>query len=158
VIWTAVVVIAAAEFGAARDAWRKGSEQTVTVGLAMPPTDLSAPGTFLFSTREAIAGRRLNRFAASLRTAPRRAAFVAAEEQTMGDAGLDDDEIAMVLARDWSALIRAGVHVQVLTFIAAAVGQNLWDLGADQVGCTRDELIDACPRPVRGVPEGMRPS
>ena len=112
----------------------------------------------MFSTRQAIDGRRLNRFAASLRTASRREAFAAAEEQIMRDAGLDDDEIAMVLARDWSGLIRVGAHVQVLTFIAAAVGQNLWDVGADQVGCTRDELIGACPRPVRGVPEGMRAS
>ena len=73
----------------------------------------------------------------------------------MREAGLDDGEIEMVLARDWSGLIRAGAHVQVLTFIAAAVGQNLWDVGADQVGCTRDQLIAACPRPVHGLPDGM---
>jgi protocatechuate 4,5-dioxygenase alpha chain len=128
------------------------------VGLATPPTDLSEPGTFLFSTREAVTGRRLNRFASSLRTPSRRADFAAAEERTMREAGLDENQIAMVLARDWSALIRAGGHVQVLTFIAAAVGQTLWDLGADQVGCSRNELIAACPRPVGGVPAGMHPS
>jgi protocatechuate 4,5-dioxygenase alpha chain len=128
------------------------------VGLTTPPTDLSEPGTYLFSMRQAIEGRRLNRFTASLRAAPRRAAFAASEEATMREAGLDDSEIAMVLTRDWSALIRAGAHVQLLTFVAAAVGQDLWDVGADQVGCTRDELIGACPRAVRGVPAGMRRS
>ena len=39
---------------------------------------------------------------------------------------------------------------------SAAVGQGLLDVGADQVGCTTPELIEALPRPVGGVPMGMR--
>jgi protocatechuate 4,5-dioxygenase alpha chain len=128
----------------------------VAAPLAPPEQDLSEPGTFLFSMREAITGQRLNRFAATLRTPGARTAFAADEESTMRAAGLDDRELTMVLARDWTGLIRAGGHVQVLTFIAAAIGQNLWDVGADQVGCSRDELIEACPRPVTGVPARMR--
>jgi protocatechuate 4,5-dioxygenase, alpha chain len=128
----------------------------VSAALAPPVQGLSEPGTFLFSVREAIAGHRVNGFAATLKAPGERAAFAADEEATMRAAGLDDREVAMVLDRDWAGLIRAGGHVQLLTFIAAAVGQNLWDVGADQVGCTRDELIEACPRPVTGVPERMR--
>jgi protocatechuate 4,5-dioxygenase alpha chain len=128
----------------------------VATALVTPVQDLSEPGTFLFAIDEALAGRRINRFAASLKSPDARAAFAAAEETTMRTAGLESRELAMVAARDWSGLIRAGGHVQLLTFIAAAIGQNLWDVGADQVGCTRDELIEACPRPVRGVPAQMR--
>ena len=129
--------------------------QTGAVALPSPDLDLSEPGTYIFSTRQAIDGRRLNRFAATLKCPQRRAEFAADEQATMRAGGLSGDEMAMVSARDWHGLIRAGTHVQLLTFIAAAVGQNLWDVGAHQVGCTRDELIEACPRPVNGLPAGM---
>lgn len=124
--------------------------------LEPPAQDLSEPGTFLFGLDDALAGRRLNRFAATLKTPERRAAFAADEEGVMRAAGLGDGEIAMVLARDWDGLIRAGAHVQLLTFITAAVGQGLLDVGAAQVGCATHELIDALPRPVAGVPAAMR--
>ena len=126
-------------------------------GAIQPPVqDLSEPGTYLFGLDDALAGQRLNRFAATLKTAERRAAFAADELGVMRAAGLDDREIAMVSARDWDGLIRAGAHVQLLTFITAAVGQGLLDVGADQVGCTTPELIEALPRPVGGVPMGVR--
>lgn len=130
--------------------------QTEAVGLQTPELDLSEPGTYIFTTRQAVSGRRLNRFADTLKTPSRRSEFAAAEQESMRAGGLDEAEMAMVSARDWNALIRAGAHVQLVTFIAAAVGQNLWDVGADQVGCTREELIEACPRPVHGLPEAMR--
>jgi hypothetical protein len=126
------------------------------VGIDTPVLDLSQPGTYLFTMQQALGGKRLNRFASTLRTPDARAAYAAAEEPALRAAGLGEDEIAMVLERDWAGLIRAGAHVQVLTFIAAAIGQNLWDVAADQVGCSRDELILACPRPVSGLPNGMR--
>lgn len=124
--------------------------------LAPPVQNLSQPGTYLFGTRQALAGRRINRLAATLKTPERREAFAADELAAMSAAGLHDDEVAMVLERDWDGLIRTGGHVQLLTFIAAAVGQGLVDVGADQVGCTVQELVDAMPRPVRGVPAGMQ--
>lgn len=126
------------------------------MGIDTPVLDLSEPGTYLFTMQQALGGQRLNRFASTLRAPERRAAYAADEEAALDAAGLSEDEIAMVLERDWASLVRAGAHVQVLTFIAAAIGQNLWDVGADQVGCSRDELIEACPRPVSGLPDGMR--
>ncbi len=128
----------------------------MTGALAPPVQDLSEPGTYLFGLHDAHAGRRLNRFAATLKTADRRATYAADERSAMEAAGLDDREIGMVLARDWDGLIRAGAHVQLLTFIAAAVGQGLLDVGAAQVGCATRELAAALPRPVGGVPMGMR--
>jgi len=123
--------------------------------LQPPPLELGEPGTFVFSVADAHRGRALNRFAASLRDPSRRAAFCADERRTMRDAGLDDDTVELVCARDWTGLMRAGGHLQVLLLIAHAVGLTLWDLGAHNVGCDPSELIAACPRRVHGLPRAM---
>jgi protocatechuate 4,5-dioxygenase alpha chain len=124
--------------------------------LPAPPLELGEPGTFVFGVEEASRGRALNRFAASLRDPPRRTAFAADEATVLRDAGLDEEVVELVLTRDWTGLMRAGGHLQVLLLIAHALGLTLWDIGAHNVGCEPSELIASCPREVHGLPDQMQ--
>lgn len=128
----------------------------MTTTLPPPAFDLGPPGTFLFSVREAVRGQRINRFALTLRAPERRAELLADEAATLARAGLATDEIELIRRRDWTALIEAGGHLQLLLVIAAALGGSLWDIGAHNAGCTADELRHAVPRKVAGLPEAMR--
>jgi protocatechuate 4,5-dioxygenase alpha chain len=123
--------------------------------LPPPEFELGEPGTFVFTVDDARRGRDLNRFAASLRDPERRAWFAADERAAMSGTGLDPATIDLVLARDWTGLMRAGGHLQVLLWIAHSVGDTLWDLGAHNVGCAPEELVAACPRVVEGLPDAL---
>ncbi|HWL45209.1 MAG TPA: hypothetical protein VNQ73_19860 [Ilumatobacter sp.] len=120
--------------------------------LPLPAFDLDPPGTYLFTVHEAVRGQRINRFALTLRSPERRAELAADEVATLEAAGLTDDEIELIRRRDWTALIEAGGHLQLLLVIVAALGGTLWDIGAHNAGCTADELRDAVPRKVAGLP------
>ena len=48
-----------------------------------------------------------------------------------------------VRARDWTALIKAGGHLQAVLKIAATVGQNLWHVGAHNAGVPVEEMLAA---------------
>lgn len=119
-----------------------------------PEFDLGEPGTIEFTARRALQGRVLNRFALSLRSAGNRAEFLADEDAVMVAHGLGAEERRLVAARDWTGLLMAGGHLQAILKLAATVGQNLWDIGAHNVGVPRQELLDACPRYVAGLPDG----
>lgn len=124
--------------------------------IPAPAFDLGEPGTFEFTARRAFDGRRLNRFALGLRDPEARAAFLADEAAAMRAASLTDHECDLVRERDWTGLLRAGGHLQAILKLAATVGDDLWDIGAHTVGCSRDELRAACPRWVDGLPDGQR--
>jgi protocatechuate 4,5-dioxygenase, alpha chain len=122
--------------------------------LPPPEPNLDEPGTFEFTARRALQGRAINRFALSLRSPAARAAFIADDLAAMRPFDLSDEEITLIRARDWTGLLRAGGHLQAISKIAGAYGLSLWDIGADNVGCGRDELMAACPRTVAGLPDG----
>ena len=124
--------------------------------IPTPAFELAEPGTFEFTARRAFDGRRLNRFALGLRDPVARSAFLADELGAMRAASLTDHECELVLARDWTGLLQAGGHLQAILKLAATVGEDLWAIGAHTVGCSRDELIAACPRTVDGLPEADR--
>jgi protocatechuate 4,5-dioxygenase alpha chain len=63
-------------------------------------------------------------------------------------------EQALVRARDWTGLLKAGGHLQAVLKIAATVGQNLWHIGAHNADLAVEDMIAACPRRVGGLPEG----
>ena len=121
--------------------------------LPPPALDLSEPGTIEFTAERALAGRVFNRFALSLRSPAKRAEFLADEIDCMLKAGLSAAEMALVQEHDWTGLLRAGGHLHAVLKLAATVGQDLWSIGAHNVGCSRDALIAACPRQVAGLPE-----
>ncbi|WP_432828607.1 hypothetical protein [Dactylosporangium sp. CA-092794] len=120
--------------------------------IELPPFSLDEPGTIEFTALRALQGQALNRFALSLRKPGNRAAFLADETGYLRAAGLSDAEIDLVRRRDWTGLMQVGGHLQAVLKLAATVGQDLWHVGAHNVGCTRDELLAACPRRVSGIP------
>lgn len=118
------------------------------------PFTLDPPGTYVYTAEAALRGHRLTAFGLSLRRPANREAFLADEEGYMQARGLDQASIAMVRARDWTGLIRAGGHLQSMLKVAATVGQDLWHIGAHNADLTREELIALCPRKVNATPGG----
>ena len=121
--------------------------------IPSPSFELDEPGTILFTAERAYRGRALNRFCLSLRDPANRTAFLADEHGYGARLALTGDESALVAARDWTGLLRAGGHLQAVLKLAATVGQGLWDIGAHNTGTARSDLIASCPRVVARVPE-----
>jgi protocatechuate 4,5-dioxygenase alpha chain len=120
-----------------------------------PNRSLEPPDSYVYTGPMSTAGRDINRFALSLKVPANRAAFLRDEEGYMRGYALPAATMALVRARDWTGLIRAGGHLQAVLKIAATVGQNLWYIGAHNAGVPVDELLAACPRRVGGLPEGI---
>ena len=94
------------------------------------PFNLDPPGTYIYDGPASTRGYKLTKF------------------------GLSEDEIAMVRARDWTGLIKAGGHLQSMLKVAATVGENLWHIGAHNAGMSAEELQALCPRKVTALPGG----
>lgn len=115
------------------------------------PFTLDAPGTYVFTGPQSTLGHRLNRFALSLKQPENRAAFLADEDAYVARHGLTEAEAALVRARDWTGLLRAGGHLQAILKLAATTGQGLWHIGAHNAGVDVPTLMQACPRRVSHV-------
>jgi protocatechuate 4,5-dioxygenase alpha chain len=113
---------------------------------------LDPPDTFLYTGPLSTRGARVNRFGLSLRSAENRAVFLADEAAYMSTYGLTATERGLVSRRDWTGLLAAGCHLQTTVKIAAAVGQNLWHIGAHNAGMSVEELMAICPRPATQAP------
>jgi protocatechuate 4,5-dioxygenase alpha chain len=122
--------------------------------LPQPEQTLNEPGTIEFTAERALQGRAINRFALTLRSPQARTAFIEDPVAAMTPFGLTEAQMTLIRNRDWTGLLLVGGHLQAISKIAGAYGLNLWDIGAHNVGCTRDELIAACPRTVTGLPVG----
>jgi len=116
--------------------------------------DNPVPGTTVFTGVLSQQGYRINKLAMSLTDPANRESFRANEQAYMGYYGLSADEIDLVARRDWAGLIERGGNVYVLLKIAATVGQNLLQMGAQMRGETLDEFMKTRPahggRPVAG--------
>ena len=118
-----------------------------------PNRNLDAPDSFIYTGPMSTAGRHLNRFALSLKSADNRKAFLADEAAYMRGWSLSDQEMALVRARDWTGLLKVGGHLHCILKIAATVGQGLWHIGAHNADVPVEEMIASCPRRVGGLPE-----
>jgi protocatechuate 4,5-dioxygenase alpha chain len=123
--------------------------------IPKPNLSLEPPASFIYTGPMSTRGRNLNRFALSLKNSDNRKSFVTDEGAYMARFDLTKTEQELVRARDWSGLLAAGGHLQAMLKIAAAVGQNLWHIGAHNADVAVDEMIAACPRRVGGLPEGV---
>jgi protocatechuate 4,5-dioxygenase, alpha chain len=119
-----------------------------------PPLTLEEPGTILFTAERALEGHCLNRFALSLRDDQNRQSFLADEDSYMRRFNVADGVRQSVAERDWTALLKAGGHLQAILKLAATVGMSLWDVGAHNAGCSAEDLRNASPRYVSGLPQG----
>ena len=119
--------------------------------LPSPAFDLDEPGTYLYTGAASSRGYALNCFALSLRVPALRAAFLLDEAAYLNGFALTPTVRSMVSARDWTGLLREGGHLQALLKIAATLGQDLYDIGAHNIGIDRDTLYAGCPRHVAGL-------
>jgi protocatechuate 4,5-dioxygenase alpha chain len=98
-------------------------------------------GTLVFTGERSHNGYRLNQMAMSLTDPANRAAFVANEDGYMRSHGLTDAERAMVLERDWKAMIEAGGSIYLIIKIAGAIGVPLYAVGAHTAGMTYEQFM-----------------
>lgn len=108
--------------------------------------DLS--GTYVFDLRVSHRALKLNRFLWNMISADARARFAADEEQAMTDAGLNEEEKALLRARDWIGLIRYGASFFVLEKFARVAGRTNLEVYALMRGETFEEFMKT-----RRVPE-----
>lgn len=97
--------------------------------------------TMVFTGAMSHKGYRLNRLAMSLTDASNREKYRADEKAYLRDAGLTEQEVEMVLGRDWKALIEAGGSIYLMIKIAGAIGQTLLDVGAHTKGETAQQFL-----------------
>ena len=98
-------------------------------------------GTYPFDIPTGVRNARLNRFFWDLRLPERRTAFRADEVGCCLAAGLDEDEIELVRARDWLGLVRRGANFFVLEKFARLVGVSNLEVYAEMRGETFDEFL-----------------
>ncbi len=131
-----------------------GAEQHVSSNSIS--LDLQAPGTLVFTAEMALAGHKLNRCALSLKGPENRDDFRSDEASYLRRFAVPEDQAAEVLARNWTALLRCGGHVQAILFFAATVGESLVHIGGHNAGLSVEELLRICPREVGGLPPSVR--
>jgi protocatechuate 4,5-dioxygenase alpha chain len=119
--------------------------------LPPPSFDLAEPGTFLYSGPLSTRGYRLNIFCLSLRKPANRAEFLTDESAYMTRFALSAAERELVVARDWTGLLRVGGQLHAILKLAATVGETLYHIGAHNCGVDVAELRSACPRRVAGL-------
>jgi protocatechuate 4,5-dioxygenase, alpha chain len=120
-----------------------------------PDHSLEPPASFVYTGPMSTRGRNINRFSLSLKLPENRKAFLADPDAHMARFDLSKTEKDLVHARDWTGLLNAGGHLQAILKIAAAVGENLWHIGAHNADLAVADMIAACPRRVGGLPEGV---
>jgi protocatechuate 4,5-dioxygenase, alpha chain len=100
------------------------------------------PGTFVFDGRRSRRGAPLNRFLMSLNDAANRDAFKADESGYLDRFGLDDEQRAAVLDRQWLRMLEVGGNVYYTYKLAACDGMSFQDLAGEQTGMTRDQFAE----------------
>lgn len=102
-------------------------------------------GTTVFTGARSHQGYRINKLAMSLTDPANREAFRANERGYMARFGLTETEMKLIEKRDWTGLVDAGGSIYVLLKIAATVGQNLLQIGAQMRGESLEAFMAARP-------------
>jgi Aromatic-ring-opening dioxygenase LigAB, LigA subunit len=105
-------------------------------------------GTYPFDLRVSVRTLRINRFFWELRRPEKRQAFLEDASKALCDAGLSEQEQALVLSRDWIGLVRHGVNFFVLEKLARVLRVANMEVYADM----RGESLEAFLR-TRRVPD-----
>lgn len=105
-------------------------------------------GTYPFDLRVCNRTLAFNHFFWNMIHAEARAAFLTDEDATMVAAGLNEQEKALVLARDWLGMVQYGVNFFVLEKWARVVKQTNLEVYARMRGETFEEFMQT-----RRVPE-----
>ena len=102
---------------------------------------LLPPGCYPLTGQAAGRGYRLNKFCHSLLDPVRRAAFAANADAEMRGAGLTDEEIQLVDARDWLAMVRYGASPFLVFRLSGVFGVGLAATGAQMRGETLEQFM-----------------
>lgn len=100
-------------------------------------------GCYAFTGMRASRGYRVNRFCHALLSPQARERFHAGPRAAMAEAGLVDEEIAMVEARDWLGLVRHGVSPFLLFRLSGLMGDGLAATGARMRGESLEDFLSA---------------
>lgn len=98
-------------------------------------------GTYPFDVARSVERLRINRFLWRLTVPEFRARFVENEVAACADAGLTDEETAMVKDRDWLGLIQYGANFFVLEKFAHVLGLPNLDVYASMRGESLEEFL-----------------
>jgi protocatechuate 4,5-dioxygenase alpha subunit len=102
-------------------------------------------GTHVFTGELSQQGYRLNRLSMTLTKKENREAFLADEAGYMERLGLTEDERDMVRRRDWGAIVQSGGNIYLTLKIAATVGGNLLQMGAQMRGESLESFMATRP-------------
>jgi protocatechuate 4,5-dioxygenase alpha subunit len=105
-------------------------------------------GTYLFDLKTSHRALKLNRFCWNMKNAEARERFAADPEAAMTEAGLTEQEKAMVRAQDWIGMVRYGVSFFVLEKLARVFKWTNLEVYAAMRGETFEEFMKT-----RRVPE-----
>ena len=86
-------------------------------------------------------GYKLNRMMYDLRIPERRQALLADPEAFYRGYDLSEEEIRLLLARDWRGLIEAGANIYTLVKLGGVLGENLLQMGAQMRGESFEEFM-----------------
>jgi gallate dioxygenase len=99
------------------------------------------PGTYPFTLDRSVKAYRLNAFLHSLLQPERRRRFIEQPELLFEEAGLSEQERAMLRARDWRALIQYGVIFFLLEKLGAVVGTTNLHIYAAMRGESLEDFL-----------------
>ena len=105
-------------------------------------------GTYIFDLRTSNRTLKLNRFLWNMIQAGWRAQFLQNEEESMKNAGLSDQECALVRNCDWLGLVQYGANFFVIEKFARVVKKTNLEVYAMMRGETFEEFMQT-----REVPE-----
>jgi protocatechuate 4,5-dioxygenase alpha chain len=98
-------------------------------------------GTYVFDLRVSNKALKLNRFFWSMIGADARQRFLDDEEKSLSDAGLNDQEKALIRARDWIGLVRYGANFFVLEKFARVVKKTNMEVYAMMRGESFEDFL-----------------
>lgn len=122
---------------------RKSSEGKPDMTTGAPQmSDWGIPGTYVFDYSRSRVGYRLNKLAHSLTDKRNRDLFRADEDAYMAKYKLTEGQQDAIRSRDWLRLIKeCGGNIYYIYKIGAAVGDSLYQMGAQMRGESLDDFL-----------------
>ncbi|MGP3930423.1 hypothetical protein [Nonomuraea sp. KM88] len=99
------------------------------------------PDTPLLDKKRRFLGYRINKMAMGLGDPANRAAFRADEPAYLDRFGLNDEEKAAVLSRDWTEMVRLGGNLFFILKISAVDPVRITEIGAHQAGMDHESFL-----------------
>ena len=99
------------------------------------------PDTPLFDRKRSLRGYRINKMAMGLSQPANREAFKQDESAYLDRFGLDPEEKAAVMSRNWREMVRLGGNLFFILKISAVDPVRITEIGAHQAGMDHDAFL-----------------